>query len=255
MRYCILILLLLVAETGRCQHVEFTNGDSPSLRSHIFPTASGFLHARYQNTKLNARSVSLNVSSAEEITTTLLPVENGLVEHDVLFNRSGIYRYALRDATTLLDSGEIEIEVNENATQVFENIDSYETVYEELPPQENPEDPMYYIASQVSFSDRVDEAGNAVTTSDVFIIERTGSSINVIVQNAKPLATDAIVMDVYKFRGKRQKFFESRQFDIDPENSTVSIPYTFYDEGTYVFKVFSGSDVWIENGTITVKYR
>ena len=243
------------APGAAAQRVAFNGNVVPADSVLAVSHAFGFVRVSFKPVDARQTAFAFTLTNDTSQGTQFLSVKNGLVEHDLLFHRPGRYHYLLRDAETVRDSGVIDVKLDESNTTAWSDEEGMVFTYDEgtLEPADDPMNPMYFIASQVSFTEEY-TLGQPEIMSDEFTVAKNGT-LYLFVQNLKPLSTNLLAIDVFRVRGGKQQFLETFEYETDPSSLTAIVPYTFRKDGNYVFKVFTEDDVWIENGTVTVKFR
>ena len=70
------------------------------------------------------------------------------------------------------------------------------------------------------------------------------------------MKTSGVTLDIYKKKGgDYDDFVETKNYTINPDKSAFYIEYTFYNAGDYKFKFYTDNSVWIQDGTVTIKYK
>lgn len=120
----------------------------------------------------------------------------------------------------------------------------------------DPSSTFYYIDAKVNFCTELDNLNSCSNSGDEFNISKSGSYVYVRVGQDKALKTSGITLDIYKKKGgDYDDFVETKTYTINPDKSAFYIEYTFYNAGDYKFKFYSDSSVWIQDGTVTIKYK
>jgi hypothetical protein len=124
---------------------------------------------------------------------------------------------------------------------------------------ENTNDPsstFYYSKSKVQFCVDLDDNQQPLNPGTVYNIGKDDSWIYVHVQNDKSLATDQLIVDIYKKKGNDySEFVETKKYDITPSREDTHFKYTFYKNGNYKISVYSKDNVWINSGYVEINYK
>ncbi len=120
----------------------------------------------------------------------------------------------------------------------------------------DPSSTFYYIDAKVNFCTDLDYLNSCANAGSVFNISKSGSYLYVWVGQDKALKTSGITLDIYKKKGKDyDDFVETKTYTIDPDKSAFYIEYTFYDAADYKFKFYTSSNVWLQDGFVTINYK
>ncbi len=120
----------------------------------------------------------------------------------------------------------------------------------------DPSSTFYYIDAKVNFCTELDYLNSCASAGSVYNISKSGSYLYVWVGQDKALKTTGITLDIYKKKGgDYNDFVETKTYTINPDKSAFYIEYTFYEQGDYKFKFYSESNVWIQDGLVTIKYK
>ncbi len=120
----------------------------------------------------------------------------------------------------------------------------------------DPSSTFYYIDSKVEFCTELDNLNSCSNAGSVFNISKSGSYVYVWVGQDKALKTSGVTLDIYKKKGgDYDDFVETKNYTINPDKSAFYIEYTFYNAGDYKFKFSTDNSVWIQDGTVTIKYK
>jgi len=123
---------------------------------------------------------------------------------------------------------------------------------------DDPNSTFYYIDSKIKFCLDLDSYQQPLDPGSSFNISKTkGSWIYVWVgNNGKKLATDQIIVDIYRKKGKDYNdFVETVKYNITDTWPDTHFKYTFYKAGDYVFKMYTKNNVWIQDGYVTIGYK
>lgn len=162
------------------------------------------------------------------------------------FYKEGDYKVSIFNKEgTWIANGFVTIKVSEDLGNK-NNDDKYN----------DPNSTFYYINSKVQFCVDLDDNQMPVKPGTSYIISKKGSWIYVHVQNDKPLATNQLIVRVYKKKGKDYKeLTATKYYDIKPEWEDTHFKYTFYKSGDYKVSVSSRNDVWINSGYVKISYK
>ncbi len=120
----------------------------------------------------------------------------------------------------------------------------------------DPTSTFYYIDAKVNFCTELDDLNSCKNSDDVFYISKSGSYVYVWVGMDKAMKTTDLTLDIYKKKGgDYTDFVETKSYTINPDKKAFYIEYTFYNSGDYKFKFYTGNSVWIQDGTVTIKYK
>lgn len=175
---------------------------------------------------------------------------------DIKFSRSAVYTYVITSAQRILDSGEIDIDVDmESLSNDYDNTQLDSTNYVDY--YTDPASTMYYLYSKVSFANDVDATGNTINTlNEIAIDKTTGTDAYVVVtNNGKPIGTTNLIIDVYTKSGRHEEFVETIHQAVDSKSLSTTYRYHFTTKGHYVFKVYSQNETWINTGDVTIRYK
>ena len=162
---------------------------------------------------------------------------------------------------TFTDKGEYEVEVNTgsgtwiNSGDVTINMsgdNSTSSGYD----YNDPTSTFYFIDSKVQFCTDVDSHGKAIDPGFTYYIDKSsGSYVYVAVENPKPFTTTQLTVYVYKKKGKDYDLlYDTKYYDISADETDIYFKYSFYEAGDYQFKIYTKSDVWVNDGYVTIKY-
>lgn len=121
----------------------------------------------------------------------------------------------------------------------------------------DPTSTFYFMDSKIEFCTELDSYNACKNPGDVFYIGKNGSYIYVWVSNGtKVFKSDGFKVELYKKRGKDyDDYVSSKNYDINPEKAKIYFEYSLYDAGEYKIKIYTKEDVWVQDATLTVKWK
>ncbi len=123
---------------------------------------------------------------------------------------------------------------------------------------DDPSSTFYFIDSKIKFCLDLDDNQEPLDPGTSYNVSKSkGSWIYVWVgNNGKKLATDQIVVDIYRKKGKDYNdFVETVKYNITSTWPDTHFKYTFTKAGDYVFKMYTKDNVWIQDGYVTIGYK
>ena len=113
-----------------------------------------------------------------------------------------------------------------------------------------------YSGSKVVFCEDVDDLGYPKNESTVFNITGSGGNVTVYVDNGTTqLGVTDIKAKFYKkgSSGEYDQYIETKDYTIKSTLVATYFDYFFSSAGDYVVDVYTGDDVWINSGYVTIK--
>ena len=175
---------------------------------------------------------------------------------DYHFDHDGNYRFIFSDGKNELAKGDVKIDVNEdyyiNSSDYWDSTSDSDYDYG----YNDPTSTFYYIDSKVEFS--LPGAFNSFESPTTTILISKGESTDVVCQvsNPKGLVTSKLLVDIYSGTKKDayKHLIETKEIEVTDNPNSKTFTYSFSKKGDYMFSVYTADDIWINDGSVSIKY-
>lgn len=120
---------------------------------------------------------------------------------------------------------------------------------------DDPNSTYYYLSAKVKFCKEISYMQQPVAPATALTIPKEGGAVYMYLGNDKPLATEEIIVEVYRKNGSRyDQFVEARRIGVKPDWKDTHFKYNFTMPGDYKVTMYSKKQVWINTSYLNIKY-
>lgn len=113
---------------------------------------------------------------------------------------------------------------------------------------------LYYDDIRVIFSEQV-KGGKIINEKTNFKMGELGAYVEIILQSAKPLNTNAVTVDIWKKENDNNLFSEhtdEHEIKVDNKTKFINFHRSFFKPGDYKISFFNADLVWMTTGYVTI---